>query len=136
MRRRWAAVSLAVGLVVVGVVAGAYAMQGGPRPASPPASSYLSVNEDDFRTVLARMRAAKAGIEKRQQELLAARYDLGDRPVAGAAMSRGKAIQGGVRAKLPSGVTWDALARMSPDEVREKGVFPAGFMPLPHPNHP
>jgi cytochrome c peroxidase len=25
---------------------------------------------------------------------------------------------------------------MSPEEVREKGVFPAGFFPLPHPNHP
>jgi hypothetical protein len=83
------AAALVVGLVIVGVVVGAYAMQGRPRPASPPASSYLSVNEDDFRTVLGRMRAAKAGIEKRQQELLAARYDLGDRPLAGATMSRG-----------------------------------------------
>jgi hypothetical protein len=36
-------------------------------------------------------------IEKRQQELLAARYDLSDRPVLGVTMSRGKAIQGGVR---------------------------------------
>jgi hypothetical protein len=42
MRRRWTAAALAMGLVIVGVVAGAYAMQGGPRPASPPASSYLS----------------------------------------------------------------------------------------------
>jgi len=136
MRRRWTAAALAVGLVIVGVVAGAYAMQGGPRAPSPPASSYQSVNEEDFRTVLARMRAAKAGIEKRQQELLAARYDLGDRPVAGATMSRGKAIQGGVRVKPPAGVTLEALARMTPDEIRDKGVFPAGFMPLPHPNHP
>src|SRR5712664_1819109 len=132
MRRRWAAAALAIGLVIVG----AYVMQGGARAAGPPASSYMSVTEDDFRTVLARMRAAKAGIEKRQQELLAARYDLGDRPIAGATMSRGKAIQGGVRVKPPAGVTWDALARMTPDEIRDKGVFPGGFMPLPHPNHP
>ena len=38
--------------------------------------------------------------------------------------------------KPPAGVTWDALARMTSDEIRDKGVFPAGFMPLPHPNHP
>src|SRR5437870_5358988 len=96
----------------------------------------MPVNEEDVRTVLARMRAAKAEIEKRQRDLLASRYDLSDRPVAGATMSRGKAIQGGVRAKLPAGVTWDVLAKMTPEEVREKGVFPPGFLPLSHPNHP
>jgi len=63
-----------------GVVVSAYAMQGATRAAGPLPTSYLSVNEDDFPTVLARMRAAKAGVEQRQQELLAARYDLGDRP--------------------------------------------------------
>jgi len=49
-------------------------------------------------------------------------------------MSRGKAVQGGVRAKLPQGVTWDQLAGMSPDEIREKDLWPKGFLPLPHPN--
>ena len=131
MRRRWMAAALAAGLVIVGVIAGAY----GARAAGPP-SSYMPVTEDDFRTVLARMRAAKSGIEKRQQDLLAARYDLADRPVAGTTMSRGKAIQGGVRVKPPAGVTWDALARTTAEEIRDKGVFPGGFMPLPHPNHP
>jgi len=137
MRRPWTAAVLAVGLVVVGAVAGARAMQGrAVGAADPPASSYTPVTEDDFRTVLARMRGEKAGIEKRQQELLAARYDLGDRPVPGVTMSRGKAIQGGVRVKPPVGQTWDALARRSADEIRAQGVFPGGFMPLPHPNHP
>ena len=32
-------------------------------------------------------------------------------------------------------MTWDALAAMSPDEIREKGLFPKGFLPLPHPKH-
>jgi len=137
MRRSWKAATLAVGLVVVGAAAGAHALQGrGAEAADPPASSYMSVTEEDFRTVLARMRGAKAEIEKRQQDLLAARYDLGDRPVTGVTMSRGKAIQGGVRVKPPAGTSWDALARMSPDEIRTQGAFPAGFMPLPHPNHP
>jgi cytochrome c peroxidase len=82
------------------------------------------------------MRAAKAEVEKRHQNLLGSRYDLSDRPLEGASMSRGKALQGGVRVKLPAGVTWDALAKMTPDEIRDKGLFPGGFMPLPHPNHP
>jgi len=130
-------VVLASGLVLLGMVAGARAMQGpGAGPAGPPASSYMPVIEEAFGTVLERMRAAKPEIVRRQRELLAARYDLADRPVGDATMSRGKPVQGGVRVKLPAGATWDALAAMTPDAIRDKGVFPAGFMPLPHPNHP
>ncbi len=73
---------------------------------------------------------------KRAQALLNERYDLSDRPSNDAFMSRGKPVQEGVRARLPSGITWQALQEMSPEAIREKGVFPAGYMPLPHPNHP
>jgi len=99
-------------------------------------SSYAPTVEEDLATVMKRMKAAKPGIEKRQADLLGARYDLSDKPAAGVTMSRGKAVQGGVRVKLKSGSGWDQLAAMSPDEVRDKGAFPAGFLPLPHPNHP
>ncbi len=137
MRPGWTAGVLGVGLVIAGAMVGVGIMQARKATAAdPPVSSYLSVTEEDFRTVLGRMRGAKAHIETRQQELLAARYDLGDRPVAGIAMSRGKAIQGGVRVKPPTGMTWDALARMSADEISARGAFPPGFLPLPHPNHP
>jgi len=136
MHRRWTAAGLALGVAIVTLVAAARAMQApGASPAMPP-SSFTPVNEEDFRTVFDRMRGMKAEIEKRQRELLAGRYDLGDRPVAGVTMSGGKPIQGGVRVKLPAGMTWEALAKMTPDEIREKGRFPAGFLPLPHPNHP
>ena len=128
MRRHRGVAVVALALVIVGMVAGA-------RAADPP-SSFMSVKEEDFKTVLARMRAAKAGIQARHRDLLAARYDLGDRPVAGVTMSRSKPVQGGVRVKLPASVTWDALAGMTPDQIRDSGVFPAGFLPLPHPNHP
>ena len=30
-----------------------------------------------------------------------------------------KAVQGGVQVKLPAGVTWDSLAKMSPEEIKE-----------------
>jgi hypothetical protein len=39
----------------------------------------MSVNEDDFGTVFARMRATTAEVMKRQMNLLAACYDLSDR---------------------------------------------------------
>jgi cytochrome c peroxidase len=59
---------------------------------------------------------------------------LSDRPVPGVAMSRGKPVQGGVRVKLPPGTTWEGLAALTPEEVRDKSSWPAGFFPLPHPN--
>ena len=50
-------------------------------------------------------------------------------------MSRGKAVQGGVRVKLPAGTTWEKLAAMTPDEIKNQSAWPAGFLPLPHPHH-
>ena len=99
-----------------------------------PTSSYMPVDiTKDFKTLTAPMRAAKPEVEKRQADLLSARYDLSDRPAKGATMSRGKAVQEGVRVKLPRGTSWDALAAMTPAEIRDKDLFPPGFMPLPHP---
>src|SRR6266478_3178360 len=82
-----------------------------------PKSSYISVNEEDFQTVFARMSAEKPAIMKRQMALLSERYDLSDRPAA-TTMSRGKHIQEGVRVKLPSGMTWEKLADMTPDQIK------------------
>jgi len=123
--------TLGFGLVMVPVCA--YPQSGAAEPSK---SSYLSVNEADFRIVIARMSAARTDLMKRQAELLGFRYDLADRAASGATMSRGKPVQEGVRVRLPSGLTWDALAAMALAEIREKGLYPAGFMPLPHPNHP
>ena len=100
-------------------------------------SSYAPVvAAEDFDTTMTRMKAAKPAVMKRQMDLLAKRYDLADRPADGVTMSRGKAIQDGVRVKLPAGTTWGKLADMAPAEIRDKGLFPKGFLPLPHPNHP
>jgi cytochrome c peroxidase len=100
-------------------------------------SSYSPVViKESFEKIMARMKAAKAEVMKRQMDLLHERYDLSNRPAAGVKMSRGKAVQEAVRTKLPAGMTWERLAGMSPEEIREKNLFPAGFFPLPHPNHP
>ena len=99
-------------------------------------TSYAPVDiREDFASILARMSAAKAEIMSRQMELLEQRYDLTDRPASGVTMSRGKSVQEGVRVKLPSGTTWERLAAMTPEQVREQDMWPAGFYPLPHPNH-
>lgn len=98
-------------------------------------TSFSPVIDANFNEVMKKMRAAKPEIMKRQMSLLEQRYDLGNKPAPGVTMSRGKPVQGGVRAKLPVGVTWDQLAAMTPDEIRQKKAFPPGFLPLPHPNH-
>ena len=90
---------------------------------------------EDFPTVMAKMKAAKSEIQKKHSALLDARYDLADR-ASDAKMSRGKPVQQGARAKLPESMTWTKLAAMTPEEIRDKGLFPAGYLPLPHPNHP
>ena len=113
----------------------AYAQQA-PAPSPRGASSYAPVDiKEPFATTLARMKAAQPAIQKRQADLLAERYDLANRPAAGVTMSRGKAVQEGVRAKLAAGVTWDQLAGMTPTEISDRNLFPKGFYPLPHPNH-
>jgi cytochrome c peroxidase len=101
------------------------------------ATSYAPVDiREPFASIAARMKAAKPGIEKKHADVLTERYDLADRPAQGAAMSRGKPLQEGVRVRLPAGTTWVQLAAMSPADIREKTLFPKGFYPLPHPNHP
>jgi cytochrome c peroxidase len=90
---------------------------------------------EDFDSIVARMKAAKPEVMKRQMDLLRERYDLSDRPAKGVTMSRGKPIQEGVRVKLPAGTTWQKLAEMTPDQIRNKHLFPKGLLPLPHPNH-
>jgi cytochrome c peroxidase len=100
-------------------------------------SSYSPVViTEPFDSIVKRMTAAKPEIMKRQMDLLNQRYDLSDRPAKGVTMSRGKPIQEGIRVKLPDGMTWDKLGAMTPEEIRDKGLFPKGLLPLPHPNHP
>jgi cytochrome c peroxidase len=100
-------------------------------------SSYAPVDiHEAFASIMARMSAAKPDIMKRQMTLIEERYDLSDRPVPGVTMSRNKPVQQGVRVKLAAGVTWDQLAKLTPEQIKDRDIFPAGFLPLPHPNHP
>jgi cytochrome c peroxidase len=106
-----------------------------PPPRAP--TSYLPVDlKEPFAAVMQRMKAAQPAVQKRQADLLAERYDLANRAAAGVTMTRGKPVQDGVRIKLPAGTSWAQLAGLNSNDIRERGLFPKGFLPLPHPNHP
>jgi cytochrome c peroxidase len=89
----------------------------------------------DFPTLMATKIDEKPQAMQRQLDLLELRYELGDY-ASTVSMTRGKPVQHGVRAKLPAGVTWDDLASLSPSQIKERGLFPAGFRALPHPKQP
>lgn len=103
-----------------------------------PASSYAPVvATQTFEQTVEKMTAAKPDIEKRHAALLQERYDLSDKPAKNVTMFRGKPVQEGVRVKLPEGVaSFEELSKLTPEEIREKGLWPKGFLPLPFPNHP
>ncbi|MGZ4047254.1 MAG: cytochrome B6, partial [Bacteroidia bacterium] len=90
---------------------------------------------DDFESLMKKMKAEKAAIMKKQKDLLNERYDLSDTPSDLQMSGKRKFVQKGVRVKLPQGVTWEQLAAMKPEEIKERGLWPRGFYPLPHPNH-
>lgn len=99
-------------------------------------SSYTNVVEEPLPTVIDRMTKEKPAIMERQSKLLQERYQLDNLPAPQITMSKGKAVQGGVRIRLSEGSTWDSLAAATPDEIKQKKLWPKGFLPLPHPNHP
>jgi cytochrome c peroxidase len=91
--------------------------------------------EEDFTALTKRLITEKPKFAQRQQALLAQRYDLSDHPSKTTTMSRGKPIQEGVRVKLPKGMTWEQLAALSPEQIKQRQLWPVGFLPLPHPHH-
>ncbi len=100
-------------------------------------SSYAPVvPKESFATTMARMSAEKPAVMKHQSELLQSRYDLRNESSPEVAMARGKPVQRGIRVKLVPGTSWEKLAAMTPEEIRAGDLFPPGFLPLPHPNHP
>ncbi len=102
----------------------------------PPPTSYMPViDKQTFEATLKKMSEGKAGVMARQMKLLEERYDLANKPSGDAKMDRSKPIQEGVRTKLPEGVTWEALGNMTAAEIKQKGAWPKGFLPLPHPFH-
>jgi cytochrome c peroxidase len=100
-------------------------------------SSYASVvPPEEFSAMMYRLIAEKPAVMKRQMDLLQDRYDLRNDPAPGVTMTRGKPVQQGIRVKLVPGTSWEQLAAMTPEAIRDGNLFPPGFLPLPHPNQP
>ena len=77
--------------------------------------------------------AMKPKVMAAQKKLLESRYNLEPKLDPEAKMSRGKPLPVGPTARLAEGTTWESLAKMTPEEIREAGTFP--YPPLPHPKH-
>jgi cytochrome c peroxidase len=136
--KRWSVNGIILSILVVGL-AGLFPTNRQALQAQEklPSSYAPVVIQENFDKTVDRMEAAKPKLAAVQNALLKDRYDLSDKPAKGVTMSRGKAVQEGVRVKLPPGVkSWQDLAAMSPDQILEKGLWPKGLLPLPHPNHP
>jgi cytochrome c peroxidase len=95
-------------------------------------SSYGPTNQDvTFAQIKAERLAVKAERAKAHAALLASRYEL--MPAVGdALMSGGKAVPVGPTARL-TGTSWDGLDKLTPEQIKEKGLFP--YPPLPFPDH-
>jgi cytochrome c peroxidase len=93
------------------------------------------VGKESFEAMRAKDKKAKAGIMAKHKALLEERYDLTRKVHDKCKMTRGKPIPVGPTARLPEGMTWEELAKLDPEEIKEKGLFPKGYLPLPHPNH-
>ncbi|HJT78449.1 MAG TPA: cytochrome B6 [Gemmataceae bacterium] len=135
----WLAVAALVGFLALPSLTRSRAGDEKKPPEQVP-SSYdqiapVLVGHGTFQEMKAKDEAAKPEIMARQKKLLEERYDLGGHPDKHVTMSRGKPIQVGPTAKLPEGTSWEKLAAMSADEIRDQGLFPKGYLPLPHPHH-
>jgi len=74
----------------------------------------------------------KPKLMKRVHEYMDSRFDFSGAVVPGATMSGGKPVMAGPVARLPEGVSdWTEFASLSPDEIRDRELFP--FPPLAHP---
>jgi cytochrome c peroxidase len=83
--------------------------------------------------VMKKETANKPAVMEAQKRLLERRYQLEPKLDPTAKMSRGKPLPVGPTAKLASGMTWDRLGAMRPEEIRQQDLFP--FPSLPHPLH-
>jgi cytochrome c peroxidase len=89
--------------------------------------------EQSAKEIMEQEIAAKPAVNQAQKELLERRYQLTPKLDPEAKMFRGKPLCVGPTARLGAGLTWESLGKMTPAEIRQRGVFP--YPSLPHPLH-
>lgn len=123
--RRWATRPLHVATCLVLFLFVLAVEAGHSQPPNPPP-------KETFDQMMARLKREKPALMRRHLEYLNSRYDLSKRTTNEVTMSRGKPLPVGPTAKL-KGVTWEQLGELTPEQIRERGVFP--YLPLPHVDH-
>jgi len=94
-----------------------------PLNAKKPMQSSMEIEKAD--------KAAKDEVMAQQKKLLESRYILTPKLDPQLKMSRGKPVPIGPTARLPKGINWDDLAKMTPEQIRKDATFP--YPALPHP---
>lgn len=96
-------------------------------------SSYGPTNQTEtFDQIKAARMAVKAARARAHADLLSSRYVLDAKTDPVVRMSGGKPIPVGPTAKIAGG-TWEQLGQMTPEQVRDQGLFP--YKPLPFADH-
>jgi len=96
-----------------------------PLNSKRPMMTFEEIMKDDV--------ALKPKVMELQRQLLEKRYVLQARLDPEAKMSRGKPLAVGPTARLATGLSWEGLAEMAPEEIRKLNAFP--YPSLPHPKH-
>ena len=90
--------------------------------------------DEDFKTLVARLQKEKPTFAKRQQDLLAQRYDLADKPAAGRDdVARQAGAGGRPRQASRKGMTWDELAAATPAEIKKRQPLAGRLLPAAAP---
>jgi cytochrome c peroxidase len=96
-------------------------------------SSYGPTNQTEtFEQIKAARMAVKAVRATAHADLLSSRYVLDTRTDPVVKMTEGKPVPVGPTARI-AGVTWEHLGEMTPEQIRNKGLFP--YQPLPFADH-
>ncbi len=96
-------------------------------------SSYGPINQDaPFAQIKSERMAVKAQRAEAHKQLLNERYDLTKKVSPDVMMSGGKPLPVGPTAKL-RGVTWAQFDALTPEQIKDKGLFP--YKPLPFADH-
>lgn len=124
---RFALIGISVAFLVIAATTAAFAEE------KKVVSSYGPTNQDvSFDTIKAQRMAVKAARAKEHMDMLNSRYDLSKKTSPLILMSGGKPVPLGPTAKL-NGLTWDEISAMTPQAIKEKGLFP--YKPLPFADH-
>jgi cytochrome c peroxidase len=91
------------------------------------------VPHQDPAEIMAKEIANKPKVMAAQRKLLESRYNLEPKLDPQAKMSRGKPLVVGPTARLQGGLTWQQIGELSPDAIKQRGIFP--YPALPHPLH-